>query len=296
MSDFPYLSPSKIRMVFEESEFAIRKRWGQNFLIDSNLIRHTTDLIGNHPLSKESVPFLEIGPGLGAITCALAKTGIELNAIEIDPFLYETLSKQCASYTNVRIFNGDAKDILLKKNLSPANELMGIMEKTEVVYGNLPYYITTDLILESIRLPMVRYAVFLVQKEFAQRACAGSAESSLTVFLRNMGEWRADKVFSPGSFYPRPGVDSQIIVYKKHPDGPRVNPELLEKLLRMSYRGKRKKIKNAWLMDHRDEEFARTFLDIAGRLDMNTERRPEELSFEEYYSIIDILSTEAQNL
>jgi 16S rRNA (adenine1518-N6/adenine1519-N6)-dimethyltransferase len=248
----------------------VRKRWGQNFLIDPNQIAAITRFI-----LEVQGPIIEIGPGLGALTHRLLESSRQVTALELDPFLCELLERELSGYEGFTLIPGDAREYLKK---SPS---------ASVVCGNLPYYITTELVLGASRIQGIERGVFLTQLEFAKRATAKNSESSITVFLKNLGEWSHEITIPPGSFYPEPGVKSGLMVFEPHKGGPRCNPDVLERVLRMSFRTKRKKIVNSWKTS--PDALAVEMKNIAEVLGVDTSLRAEELSFDTYFMMADHL-------
>lgn len=248
----------------------MRKRWGQNFLIDPNQIAAITRFI----LEIEG-PIIEIGPGLGALTHRLLQSGREVTALELDPFLCELLGRELGGFDNFNLIPGDARHYLEK------------IPDAAVVCGNLPYYITTELVLGASRVRGIERGVFLTQLEFARRATAKNSESSITVFLRNLGDWSLELTIPPGSFYPEPGVKSGLMVFRPSPEGPKCNPDILERVLRMSFRTKRKKIVNSWKTS--PDQFASKMKDIADTLEIDTSLRAEELPFDSFFRMTHLL-------
>lgn len=288
-----YLSKRSIQKVFKDSGFAIRKRWGQNFLIDQNTIEKITNRI----LSFHADTILEIGPGLGAITTGLLDSGKSVVVIERDPFLAklllqkkETLEQsKNASSGRLIVLEGDAREFLAyPERLYEKCADEKCEKRVRLISGNLPYYITTELIIGALNMNDLYGGVFLVQKEFAQRVTANSAISSITVFLNNFGSWTEDFSVSGSCFYPEPDVQSSLLIFRPHPEGQRVSREVLQKLLRMSYRGKRKKIRNSWRMG--DSLMDPAFLEAqASSIGLDTDLRPEMWNIEDYYKLCNLL-------
>ena len=153
-------TPSVTRHIMKAFNLRASKRLGQNFLVDANIVRGIVDAAGAKPGDK----ILEIGPGIGTLTQGLAESGADVTAVELDKKLPAVLAETLAGYDNVRIVPGD----ILKVNIP---EIMG--EGPFKVAANLPYYITTPILMELLEkhLP-ISILVTMVQKEVALRMIA----------------------------------------------------------------------------------------------------------------------------
>lgn len=270
---FPYYSRDRIRSDLRELGGSIRRSMGQNFLIDPNTIDRLVRPVHEALQACTEPSVIEIGPGLGALTHRLIEFS-PVKALELDPMLATLLRRQFEGKANFTLIEGDAR-----------HTLAGLT--APVLCGNLPYYITTELILESLAVPGVQHLFFLVQTEFAQRACAKTAESSFTVFLRNSGEVKLLERVPPSCFYPVPSVESSFITVKLYEE--RAPAAILEKLLRMSYRSKRKKIRNSWRMGEALLP-VQIVEDLAPSAGMNVEKRPEEIPIEVYHTLARLIA------
>lgn len=285
MNEYPYLSPARIKELYREiGDAAIRKRWGQNFLIDANHIRKIADqflLEGEKPGKV-----FEIGPGLGALTWTLSQMGFSLSALEIDPVLVDLLKKIPGDV--FEIFSGDVRRILPPNPDDVPGDLAAArnrLEECDVVGGNLPYYISSEIITGLVGLGRWRRGVFLLQTEFARRAAARNSESSLSVFLSNFGEWHVSHHVPPNVFYPVPGVGSSVLVVDRFAS-PRVDPNTLEKILRISFRGKRKKLGNAWKMGETGDLNLEVLEKLAGEAGFDLSLRPDQIDPEFYFKLV----------
>ena len=271
MSDFPYYSRSRIKETLAESGAAVRRRWGQNFLVDPNHAR----LIATEILKHTEGPLFEIGPGLGAVTHLLLNAQRDLLAAEIDPVLSALLERE---YTGrLEVYAGDARDVIASE--APRRDFC----------GNLPYYISTELLLGAVQAGVAR-AVFLLQKEFADRAAAREAAGSLPVFLSCFGESRVVHHVPPSAFFPRPEIESSLLVFVRHPEGPRCPPNILEEILRASFQMRRKMLRGAW---KRSEQAGRLFA-AAEALGLRLERRAEELTKEEFFELARLMQAQRE--
>jgi len=276
---YPYYSKNSIKNLYSGTDFGIRKKWGQNFLIDPN---HTDKI--SSLLTEKDIPVIEIGPGLGTLTWSLLARNYKVYSIEIDPFLSSVL-KELLKYNNkFELWEGDA----LKYLAEDESEILRRVQSDSYIFaGNLPYYITTDLLISMARKKHWKEGVFLVQKEYAQRVTKQGAESSIAVYLNNFADWKYSHTVPPGVFFPVPSVDSAVLYAK--PRENQVNPEVLEKLLRVSYRGKRKKIINSWKNCGLEDSELDRLTAGSHSLGLSIDKRPEEWEPGDYYALTEYL-------
>ena len=270
---YPYYSRDRIQADLRELGGAIRKSMGQNFLIDPNTIDRLVRPVHEALQTCSEPSVIEIGPGLGALTHRLIEFS-PVTALELDPMLATLLRRQFEGQANFTLIEGDAR-----------RTLEGLT--APVLCGNLPYYITTELILESLSVPGVQHLFFLEQTEFAKRACAKTAESSFTVFLRNFGEVKLLERVPASCFFPVPSVESSFFTVQLYEE--RAPVAILEKLLRMSYRSKRKKIRNSWRVGEALLP-VETVEDLAPSAGIDAEKRPEEIAIEAYHDLARLIA------
>jgi 16S rRNA (adenine1518-N6/adenine1519-N6)-dimethyltransferase len=216
-----------------------RKRFGQNFLIREEL----AERIVEHAHLKPDDVVVEIGPGAGALTPRIAQRVRQVIAVEKDQGLVEFLREDLAEWRGIELVEGD----FLEFDLAAAARAHGA-EKLAIV-GNIPYNITTP-ILERIfeQHAVVRSAVLLVQKEYAERlaAAAGSPEyGSLTLFARYHALLEPLMTIRSSAFWPRPDVDSMLVRVLLREQPPVEAPEeLLFRIIRGSFGQRRKQLAN----------------------------------------------------
>ena len=219
---------STIRDLCARYDFSLSKGFGQNFIINPGVCPRIAEAAGLGP----GWGALEIGPGIGVLTKELCAVAGKVISIELDERLFPILHETLADCANLEIVKGDA----LKTDLNAlVQEKFRDMKEIKVC-ANLPYYITSPIIMKLIesRLP-VREIVVMVQKEAADRLCAeiGSRESgALTVAAQYYAE--TEKLFevSRGSFMPQPKVDSAVIRLSVR-TRPAVQPENEERFFRI---------------------------------------------------------------
>ena len=179
---------------------APRKRFGQHFLHDTRVLDAIADALGD--VSQRTV--VEIGPGRGALTDRLVERAGRLVAIEVDRDLVQHLRARYSGRANVEIIEGD----VLETNLA---EVAG---GPFVLAGNVPYYITTPIIFHALALPRPDVAVYLVQKEVADRMAAPPGDKTYGALSANLQAFVQIELLRkvpPGSFNPPPAVDSAVV-------------------------------------------------------------------------------------
>ena len=234
-----YYSPIKMKELLNKHGFNLKKMYGQNFIIDENII---TNIINAANIDKETL-VIEIGPGAGSLTYKLSEKAKNVICYEIDTTLKEVLNETLKEKENVEIVYQD----FLKANV--LEQIKKYEYKKLYVVANLPYYITTPIIIKIIEDNIkVDKMVVMVQKEVGDRfkATPGSKDySSLSVFLNYYFDVKKLLDISKNVFLPKPNVDSIVVEFKKKENLKEVtNKELFFKLIRDAFKQKRKTLKN----------------------------------------------------
>lgn len=195
-----------IKELLGKHGFTFSKSLGQNFLVNPSVCPRMAELSG----AGEGVGVIEIGPGIGVLTNELCKIAEKVVAVELDKRLLPVLDETLSEYENVKIINADVMELDLNGLI--AEEFNGM---DVVVCANLPYYITSPIIMKLLedKLPLKAITV-MVQKEAAQRICAevGSRMSgAVTVSVNYYAKPKMLFSVSAGSFMPAPKVDSAVI-------------------------------------------------------------------------------------
>ena len=265
-------SPQVTQHILNRFKLRADKKLGQNFLIDENVVHQ---IVAAAELS-EADTVLEVGPGIGTLTQGLAESKARVVAVELDTRLLPVLATTLNGYDNVRVVHGD----ILKVN---------IMEEVGApsfkVCANLPYYITTPIIVALLekRLPMERL-VAMVQKEVAERMAAqpgGKEYGALSVAIQYYTEPKIAFIVPPTSFIPAPAVDSAVIVCKRREKPPvEVCDEgLFFRVVKAAFSLRRKMLSNSLKnMGIKSEQVAK-WLELAG---VDGKRRAETLSLEDF--------------
>lgn len=234
-------NPQKTIEIIQKYGFDFQKKFGQNFLIDPRVL---DKIIAAAEITKDDC-VLEIGPGIGTMTQYLAEAAREVTAVEIDRNLIPILSETLAEYENVTVLN---QDVLKTDIAAIAQERNG--GRPIKVVANLPYYITTPIImgLFESRVPIDSITV-MVQKEVAQRMQAqpGTKDyGALSLAVQYYAKPYIAANVPPNCFIPRPNVGSAVIRLKKYENPPvKVQDErLLFRLIRASFNQRRKTLVN----------------------------------------------------
>lgn len=230
-------SPKKITEELNKENFNFKKKFGQNFIVDKNIIH---SIISKANIDKDTL-VIEIGPGAGSLTTELDKLSGHVLAYEIDKTLKPILEKH--SLNNTTIIYED----FLKRNVE--EDLKNFSYKKTYVVANLPYYITTPIIIKLIEDKLnIDKIVVMVQKEVGDRfkAVPNTKEyNSLSIFLNYY--YTVEKLLdvSKNVFIPKPNVDSIVVSFTKKENQVKVdNEEIFFKLVRDSFKQKRKTLRN----------------------------------------------------
>lgn len=232
-------SPKKMSELLEKNGFKLKKKFGQNFIIDENVIN---SIIDKSLIDKDTL-VIEVGPGAGSLTYKLGESAKNVLCYEIDDTLKNVLEANIGELNNVEVIYGD----FLKANV--IKDLEKYDYSKLYVVANLPYYITTPIIIKIIedKIPVDKMVV-MVQKEVGERfkATPGSKEyGSLSVFLDYYFDVRKLMDISSNVFIPRPNVDSIIVEFKRKEQIYELkNSEVFFKLIRDSFTQKRKTLRN----------------------------------------------------
>ena len=271
-------------------DFLVKKKYGQNFLIKEEIFEK---IVSAAEVTGEDA-VLEIGPGIGALTGYLARRAGSVIAVEIDGNLIPILEETLADHDNIELINKD----ILKVNLDELVRERGIDRPLKVV-ANLPYYITTPIIMELLK-SSVKFAgmTFMVQKEVAERMMAKprtKAYGALTLAVQYYGDVSVAAEVSPGAFIPEPEVDSAVVhiaMPKAKPIDVR-NKELMFKLIRASFNQRRKTLYNG-IKNFPELHYSKeTITSNIERLGHGSMVRGEELSLEEFAELSDYFDMES---
>ena len=268
-------SPEVVHYICKRFDIKMSKKLGQNFLIKRGIVDeivHAAELTPGEPV-------LEVGPGIGTLTQGLAQSGADVTAIELDRRLLEVLDTTLASYDNVRIVHGD----VLKLDVPTI-----MNHKPFKVVANLPYYITTPIIMSLLesKLPIERLVV-MVQKEVALRMVAkpGTKDyGALSVAVQYYTEPDIVLDVPPKSFLPAPAVTSSVIrcVLRDKPSVDVIDEKLFFRVVKAGFAQRRKTFANTMkttgLSKDRIEE-------LLAKANIDGQRRGETFTLQEFADV-----------
>ena len=234
-------TPSATKEIINKYSFAFQKKFGQNFLIDSNVLE---SIIRGAEITKDDF-VLEIGPGIGTMTQYLCEAARQVVAVEIDKMLIPILEDTLSEYDNVEVINQDVLKVELKSLADEKNNGKPIKG-----FANLPYYITTPIIMGLFESGVpIDSITIMVQKEVADRMQTGPGSKDYGALSLAVQYYATAKVIlnvSATCFMPRPNVDSAVIKLTRHKE-PTVNvadEKLMFKIIRASFNQRRKTLVN----------------------------------------------------
>ena len=280
----PLTNLSYIKELSEKYGFTFEKKFGQNFIINPSVCPR----ICEHAEVDQNTGVIEIGVGVGVLTSELARNAAKVVAIEIDTSLKPLLEETLAEFDNIKIIFDDVLNVDLNRLIK---EEFGDMRV--VVCANLPYYITSPIIMKLLedRLPVDNITV-MVQKEAAQRLCAAEKSREIGAISLAVQYYSVPKVcfnVSPGSFFPAPKVTSSVIRLdvKAENEIKPANEKNMFRLIRAAFTQRRKTFVNSVSstlnMPKADIEAALT------EIGENPMVRPEKLSLAQFSRLSDIL-------
>ena len=209
MEEVNLTSPREIKKILERYKLYPRKKWGQNFLVDGNIVAKILREVS----PEESDHILEVGPGLGTLTLPMVKTKAFVSAFEIDRGFVLFLKELLAPYNNHALIEGDIRRISLRDY---CDNFSGDICKRIKLVANLPYYITSPFIYEITGGNIYwDKAVLMIQKEMAQKLVAEAGSSLYGTISVLCGAFTKTKIVfpvSPNVFFPLPKVDSAVVV------------------------------------------------------------------------------------
>ena len=234
-------TPSATKEIINKYSFAFQKKFGQNFLIDSNVLE---SIIRGAEITKDDF-VLEIGPGIGTMTQYLCEAARQVVAVEIDKMLIPILEDTLSEYDNVEVINQDVLKVDIKSLAEEKNN-----GKPIKVVANLPYYITTPIIMGLFESGVpIDSITIMVQKEVADRMQTGPGSKdygALSLAVQYSATAKVILNVSATCFMPRPNVDSAVIKLTRHKE-PTVNvadEKLMFKIIRASFNQRRKTLVN----------------------------------------------------
>ena len=285
--------PQNTIAILKKYDFTFQKKFGQNFLIDTHVLEKIVDAAD---IGKDDL-VLEIGPGIGTVTQYLCEAARQVIAVEIDRKLIKILKDTLSAYDNVEVINEDILKVDIAKLVDEKNE-----GKPIKVVSNLPYYITTPIIMTLLekRVPVTDMTL-MMQEEVARRMQAAPGNKDYGALSLAVQYYSVPYIaaFVPQNcFMPRPNVGSAVVNLKCHEKPPVevMDEELMFKLIKASFAQRRKTLQNGLTnsaeLDFTKEEITEAILKMQELLGMkqNPLIRGETLTLKEFACLSDVFS------
>lgn len=279
--------PQNTIEILQKYDFSFQKKFGQNFLIDTHVL---DKIIRAADINKEDM-VLEIGPGIGTMTQYLAEAAGKVVAVEIDKNLIPILSDTLSTYKNVRIINEDILKLDVRKLALEENAGRPVK-----VVANLPYYITTPIIMGLFEehVPVESITV-MVQKEVAQRMQTGPGSKDYGALSLAVQYYARPYIVAnvpPNCFMPRPKVGSAVIrlTCHTHPPVAVEDERLMFDIIRASFNQRRKTLANGLGNSDKITFSKDVILEAVGTLGKGVSVRGESLTLEEFARLSNYLS------
>lgn len=282
-------TPARTREIMQQYGLFVKKSLGQNFLIEPNILTKIIDAVQ----IDKATNVIEIGPGIGALTERIAREANHVLAFEIDGRLIPILEDTLSPYSNVTVIHEDILKVPLKETIE---QIFDVVEKKLLVVANLPYYITTPIIMNLLesRLPIDGFAM-MMQKEVAQRMTAQpntKAYGSLTIAIQYWCEAKIGFIVPRSVFNPMPNVDSAVLLLNRRnaPLVDVVDEEFFFDLVRNSFVQRRKTLWNNLLTAYgRTDEIKNTIEKGLEMVQIDSKRRAESLTIQEFSKLANVL-------
>ncbi len=279
-------NPTNTIEVLRKYNFTFQKKYGQNFLIDGNILDNIVQTAG---ITKEDF-VVEIGPGIGSMTQYLAEAAKEVYAIEIDRFLIPILENTLAEYDNVTIINNDILKVDLKALAIEKNSGRPIK-----IVANLPYYITTPIIMGIFESNVpVESITIMVQKEVAERMQVGPGTKdygALSLAVQYYAKPEIVMIVPPTCFMPQPKVGSAVIKLVKHESIPVTvtDEKFMFSIIRASFNQRRKTLVNGLINAQNLNLDKKAVLDALEKMNLLPTTRGETLTLEQFAYLSNLL-------
>ena len=274
--------------IIEENDFNIKKKFGQNFIIDQNVLNN----IVNASKITENTCVIEIGPGLGSLTELMLKKAKKVLAFEIDKDLIPILNNNLGSYDNFTLINEDILNVDIDKYIDEY-----FPDEVDIaLVANLPYYITTPIILKLLsETKRIKAYTMMMQDEVADRICALKNikdYNALSICIQYRASAKKVLNISRSIFVPKPNVDSAVIRLELYDTPPfkAQNEEFFFKFIRDAYCQRRKTLVNNLKQTGYNKD---NVVLVLNELNIPLEIRSEALSVSDFVRISDMLSAKS---
>ncbi|GAA0439276.1 16S rRNA (adenine(1518)-N(6)/adenine(1519)-N(6)) -dimethyltransferase RsmA [Lentibacillus halophilus] len=287
MNEKPIATPKRTADILQKHGFSVKKSLGQNFIVDVTILQHIIQKADIHQLSG----VIEVGPGIGALTEQLAKVAKTVVAYEIDNRLFPILNDTLRDYNHIKVIHQD----ILEADVSAMMETYFDENQPVHVVANLPYYITTPILIKLLRedLPVSSFTV-MIQKEVAQRMAAGpnsKAYGSLTIAIQYYTDAKVVMNVPKGVFMPSPNVDSSVLKLTKKTEPPvKVDDEdYFFSVVQACFAQRRKTLRNNLRHYFGTSVNKEMISDVLLDTGIDPQRRGESLAMEEFAALANVL-------
>lgn len=279
-------NPARTKEVLAKFNMSAKKKFGQNFLIDNGVLEGIVEAAG--VTDKDCV--LEIGPGIGTLTQYLGDSAKKVVAVEIDKTLIPVLADTLSEYDNITVINEDVLKVDIEEIVNKYNEGRPIK-----VVANLPYYITTPIIMKLFESGApIESVTVMVQKEVADRMSMGPGSKDYGSLSLAVGFYaRATEVMEvpPSSFIPQPGVGSAVVHLERY-EQPKVtvkDEKFLFDMIRTAFNQRRKTLSNSLSSNPQLGVSRQQVTDALAEMGIDERARGEVLTLEQFAQLSDIL-------
>lgn len=278
--------PQNTIAVLQKYHFNFQKKFGQNFLIDTHVLERIIEAAG---ITKDDF-VLEIGPGIGTMTQYLCENAREVTAVEIDQNLIPILADTLSAYDNVTVINED----ILKLDIVKLAEEKNAGKPIKVV-ANLPYYITTPIImgLFESHVPIDSITI-MVQKEVADRMQVGPGTKDYGALSLAVQYYAKPEIVAnvpPNCFIPRPNVGSAVIRLDRYAEPPvqTADEQFMFSVIRASFNQRRKTLVNGLSNAPGLNVSKEKIKEVLARMELSETVRGETLTLEQFAQLADLL-------
>lgn len=284
MSHIDIATPSRTIEIQKKYGIQAKKSLGQNFIIDTNILNN---IVTGGNVDKDTV-VIEIGPGIGALTEQIAKAAKHVYAFEIDQRLLPVLDDTLSPYSNITVLNQDILDVDLHAFFQEHN----LENERVVVMANLPYYITTPIIINFLEASLnIDQMIFMIQKEVAHRISAEpstKAYGSLSIAVQYYAEAETLFIVPKTVFRPQPNVESAIISLKilDKPAAEVEDEEFFFNLTRSAFAQRRKTLwNNLKIAFGKETDIQEKLTAALEEAQIDSKRRGETLTIQEFANL-----------
>ena len=276
------------RFIMKKYNIRANKNLGQNFLINEEVVKN---IVGCSKIEKEDL-VIEIGPGLGTLTKYLLEKAGKVICIELDTKMLQILEDRFSLYNNFELINNDVLKVDLK-NIIEKEKTEGKIKNVKIV-ANLPYYITTPIIMKLLEEELELESItVMIQKEVADRLIAIPGEKNTGAITYSVYYYASSEAIMEvpnSSFIPEPEVTSKVIKLniRKEPIVTPKNKEKMFKIIKCAFMQKRKTLLNS-LTNTKIFENKNQGIEFLNKIQINENCRPEELTLEQFEKISDNL-------